>query len=186
MLSPCKILHPIADLMFVQINRKILPAFYTLLLLPPTSIDQNPDTTALSQHTLLASTLQTAITALVNASHASGPFFLGDEISFVDVAFAPWVIRLSRVLSHYRNFPRPDIGTRWQMWVDAIEADERVRNTTSEERSYHNVYQMVGECGVRALGDEKVMAEMSYAKRIVREEGFGLGGDVWGRQTDGE
>jgi len=83
------------------------------------------------------------------------------------------------VLSHYRNFPRPEVGSRWRRWVDAIEADERVRNTVSDEGSYHNVYGAVGEVGREALG-KKGMVEVEYARRIVREEGFGLGGDIWG------
>ena len=53
----------------------------------------------------------------------------------------------------------------------------------SEENSYHNVYREVGECGVGGLAESmkgKAMAEVHYAKRVVGEEGFGLGGDVWG------
>jgi Glutathione S-transferase, C-terminal domain len=185
----------------LQINRKILPAFYALLLTPPiTPTDKQPQPpqpqqqqplvdpsnhhpshpSLPDQHNLLANTLTSAITSLVDASHQTGPFFLGDTISFVDVAFAPWIIRLSRVLSHYRNFPRPEVGSRWRLWVDAIEADERVRNTVSDEGSYHNVYGAVGEVGREALGKKKGMVEVEYAKRVVREEGFGMGGDVWG------
>ena len=149
-----------------HINRKILPSFYSLLLTPPPSpnpqtdgmdIDgkgqtQNPNHAATAaQHSMLIATLQKNITALVNASHATGPFFLGAEIGFVDVAFAPWIIRLSRVLSYYRNFPRPEVGTRWRQWVDAIEADERVRSTVSDENSYHGVYRGVGEDGFDSL-----------------------------------
>lgn len=143
---------------------------------------------------MLVSTLQTNITALVNASHATGPYFLGADIGYVDVAFAPWIIRLSRVLSYYRNFPRPEIGTRWRRWVDAIEGDERVRRTVSDEHSYHGVYRGVGEDGwdsLRApdnsddsgepLATKKAIAEIAYAKKIVAQEGFGLGGDVWGQ-----
>jgi glutathione S-transferase len=180
-----------------HINRKILPSFYSLLLTPPPhrsatdgDIDMNlmggqQGTSTAAQHSMLITTLQTNITELVNASHVTGPFFLGDEIGFVDVAFAPWIIRLSRVLSYYRNFPRPEVGTRWRQWVDAIEADERVRRTVSDEHSYHGVYRGVGEDGWDSLfvkdGYHRPIAEINYAKRVVGQEGFGLGGDVWGR-----
>jgi len=182
-----------------HINRKILPSFYSLLLTPPPEHDlgtsdgdikmdldgrsQAKAATA-AQHSMLVATLQKNITSLVNASHASGPFFLGNEISYVDVNFAPWIIRLSRVLSYYRNFPRPEIGTRWRQWVDAIEADERVKRTVSDENSYHGVYRGVGEDGWDSLcgvGQTKPIVEIQYAKRVVAQEGFGLGGDVWGR-----
>lgn len=115
---------------FSQINRKIIPSFDSLL------IASAPD----KQSTLTA-TLQTAITDLVNASHITGPFFLGATISFVDVMFAPWIIRLSRVLKYYRQWPDPEVGTRWERWVQAVEKDERVRRTVSEEREYQRVYE---------------------------------------------
>lgn len=205
-----------------HVNRKVLPAFYALLLTPPPrrrSRDPNAlpnDNDPLhTRHTILLKTLQSAITSLVNASHAVGPFFLGQSISYVDVAFAPWIIRLSRVLSYYRNFPRPEVGTRWMRWVEAVEGDDRVKRTISDERSYHGVYRGVGEDGVGVLASsssvsdanrneiqsgnngaagagnaslsgarpdrrKKVMVEMSYAKKIMGEEGFGLGGDLYG------
>lgn len=182
-----------------HINRKILPSFYSLLLTPPPSpstdhsmamddmhLDGGDDaqmataaTTA--QHSMLIDHLQKNITHLVNASHATGPFFLGNEIGFVDVVFAPWIIRLSRVLSYYRNFPRPNVGTRWRQWVDAIEADERVRRTVSDDNSYHGVYRGVGEDGWGAKDNHKAIVEIDYARKVVAQEGFGLGGDVWGR-----
>jgi glutathione S-transferase len=181
-----------------HINRKILPSFYSLLLTPPPSSDrggvgvdemhldggddaQMAAAATQAQHEMLIGTLQRNITALVNASHATGPFFLGNEIGFVDVAFAPWILRLSRVLSYYRNFPRPEVGTRWRQWVDAIEGDERVRRTVSDENSYHGVYRGVGEDGWCAKDAHKPMVEIHYARKIVAQEGFGLGGDVWGR-----
>ena len=182
-------LHPFFPL---KINRKVLPAFYALLLTPPNEPISHPDhepnahsrpTSPSSLHSTLTDTLQTAITTLVNASHVTGPFFLGSLISFVDVAFAPWIIRLSRVLKHYRNWPDPEVGSRWEAWVSAVEADERVKATVSDENSYHGVYREVGECGVGGLAksmDGKAMAEVHFAQRVVREEGFGLGGDVWG------
>jgi len=185
-----------------HINRKILPSFYSLLLTPPPQhhqprSDLNGDmdmddqsqaqAASAAQHEMLISTLQRNITSLVNASHATGPFFLGSEIGFVDVMFAPWIIRLSRVLGYYRNFPRPEVGTRWRQWVDAIEADQRIKRTISDEHSYHGVYRGVGEDGWDSLcakdghGPRKTIVEVAFAKRVVAQEGFGLGGDVWGR-----
>ncbi|KIW85733.1 hypothetical protein Z517_01125 [Fonsecaea pedrosoi CBS 271.37] len=187
-----------------HINRKILPSFYSLLLTPPPSpsgeqpmgldgmqVDgdahaQVTNAASAAQHSMLVATLQKNITSLVNASHATGPFFLGNEIGFVDVVFAPWIIRLSRVLSYYRNFPRPEVGTRWRQWVDAIEADDRVRRTVSDENSYHGVYRGVGEDGWCAKDVHKPIVEIQYARKVVAQEGFGLGGDVWGRLSEEE
>lgn len=180
----------------MQINRKILPAFYHLLLAPPVNNNTDPGSAELLAHrTMLTDTLTEAITALVNASHATGPFFLGPTISFVDVMFAPWVLRLSRVLTRYRGYEFSSaLDQRWQAWVTAIESDERVRATTSEPASYADVYSDVGECGIEALrrlagdgllkGERKLMAEMAYARNLLGQDGFGLGGDVWGREVD--
>ncbi|EXJ58832.1 hypothetical protein A1O7_06262 [Cladophialophora yegresii CBS 114405] len=189
-----------------HINRKILPSFYSLLLTPPPSPNgeqpmgmdgmhldggggadaQIAAAATTAQHSMLIATLQKNITALVNASHATGPFFLGNEIGYVDVIFAPWILRLSRVLSYYRHFPRPEVGTRWRQWVDAIEADDHVRRTVSDENSYHGVYRGVGEDGWCAKDAVKPMVEIHYARKVVAQEGFGLGGDVWGRLPEEE
>lgn len=65
--------------------------------------------------------------------------------------FAPWIIRLSRVLKHYRQWPDPEVGTRWEGWVQAVEADERVRNTVSDESSYRAFYEGASK-GAAATG----------------------------------
>lgn len=64
-----------------------------------------------------------------------------------------------------------------------MEADERVKATVSDENSYHGVYREAGEFGVGGLAESlkgKAMAEVHFAQKVVRQEGFGLGGDVWG------
>ncbi|KAK4944529.1 hypothetical protein LTR66_014491, partial [Elasticomyces elasticus] len=131
-------------------------------------------------------TLSQNITSLVNASHRTGPFFLGTTISFVDIALAPWIIRLGRVLEpHYPILSRfgSDLGARWQMWVDAIEKSDVVQRTVSDGSSYQNVYTSteptINRDGVE-VPKNRAFAEARYARRIVNEEGFGLGGDIWG------
>ncbi|KAK5090114.1 hypothetical protein LTR05_000283 [Lithohypha guttulata] len=239
------------------INRRILPIFYALLLLPDT--DERPsrteketpgtpivnlagqhahtnpnasrngsyndesygmpiprhsylmtrrqcDSTALSARAMtqpsnrspqynlklqtLITTLHASITTLVNASHRTGPFFLGATLSYVDIIFAPFIIRLSRVLAYYRGFPRPEVGTRWQAWCDAIENDPIIQRTVSEEQTYRDAYGGLDSFQYDSLGrvdyNEARSAgtyfpEMSYARKLVESEGFGLGGDVWGQ-----
>lgn len=169
-----------------HINRKVLPYFYALLLLPSIQQNQVDDDSAklspVEKQSILITTLQKAITDLVNASHATGPFFLGSEISFVDVAFAPWIIRLSRVLEYFRYFPKPEVGTRWKAWVDAIESNDAVRRTVSEDKSYHAVYGAV-EKNANApdvfATYSKGISELWYAQCLVKQQGFGLEGDFW-------
>lgn len=113
-----------------HINRHIVPAFYHYL--------QEQDMQKVSEH---ASAFQEQILKLVEAAHPEGPFFLGKDISFVDVQLAPWVIRLKRVLTPYRAWQPPEPGTRWARWVDAIEANEAVQATTSGDELYYDSYE---------------------------------------------
>ena len=113
-----------------HINRKIIPLFYRYL--------QEQDTQKQITH---ASDFLLAIQTLVEAADSSGPFFLGKELSFVDVQFAPWMLRLSRVLKPYRGWPDPEPRTRWQNWVNAIENNPSVKATTSNDDLYLDSYE---------------------------------------------
>lgn len=83
-----------------------------------------------------AGDLRDQIAKLIDAADPAGPFFLGPQISFVDIQMAPWVIRMRKVLKPYRGWPDPEPGSRWATWVDAIEGHESVRATTSSDDLY--------------------------------------------------
>jgi hypothetical protein len=85
--------------------------------------------------------LQDEIQKIVAASDPNGPLFLGPHLSFVDVQFAPWMIRLSRVMKHYRGWQDPAPGSRWGLWLDAIENNEHVKATTSTDDLYIDSYE---------------------------------------------
>lgn len=57
------------------------------------------------------------------------------------VQMAPWVIRLRKVLQPYRGWPEPESGTRWAAWVNAIEQNHAVRETTSTDDLYLDSYE---------------------------------------------
>lgn len=119
-----------------HINRKILPHFYGLL-----QAQEN------SKQVSEASELTSEIKKIVDAADPSGPFFLGPHISFVDTQFAPWIIRLRRVLMPYRGWPEPEQGSRWASWINAIENNEGVKSTTSTDELYVDSYERyAGEC----------------------------------------
>lgn len=117
-----------------HVNRNIIPVFYKLL--------QAQDTSDQISH---ATELRTQISTLVVAAHPSGPFFLGPELSFVDVQIAPWIVRLRKVLGPYRGWPEPEEGSRWKSWVEAIEADKSVKATTSGDELYLDSYERYAE-----------------------------------------
>ncbi|KAF2197088.1 hypothetical protein GQ43DRAFT_444542 [Delitschia confertaspora ATCC 74209] len=117
-----------------HVNRNIIPGFYHLL--------QAQDADKQVQH---AEELRNEIAKLVNAADPTGPFFLGQQMSFVDVQIAPWVLRLKRVLGPYRGWPEPERGSRWAKWVEAVEGEQSVRATTSNDELYLDSYERYAE-----------------------------------------
>ena len=117
-----------------HINRHIIPSFYHYLQAQESSIQIEK-----------AHDLKESITKLVEAADPAGPYFLGPDVSFVDVQVAPWVIRLRRVLKSYRGWPDPEPGSRWGIWVDAIENLEGARATTSDDQLYLDSYERYAE-----------------------------------------
>lgn len=117
-----------------HINRKILPHFYAYLQA------QEPEKQAEE-----GSAFKAEIEKLVKAADPTGPFFLGPNLSFVDIQFAPWVIRLNKVLKPYRGWPEPDPNSRWAKWIKAIEEDTFVKSTTSTDELYLDSYERYAE-----------------------------------------
>jgi glutathione S-transferase len=117
-----------------HVNRNIIPMFYKLL--------QAQDANDQVEH---AKELRTQIGKLVDAAHATGPFFLGPDMSFVDVQIAPWILRLRRVLNPYRGWPEAEEGSRWKSWIDALEGERSVKMTTSSDELYLDSYERYAE-----------------------------------------
>ncbi|KAL4999743.1 hypothetical protein BDV10DRAFT_193474 [Aspergillus recurvatus] len=116
------------------VNRHIVPNFYRVL--------QEQDQQKQIEH---AQELHNSLNTLIEAADPQGPFFLGPHVSFVDVQIAPWVVRLNRVLKPYRGWPDPEPGTRLGAWVDAIEANDSIKATTSLPDLYLDSYERYAE-----------------------------------------
>lgn len=80
--------------------------------------------------------LQSHLTSLILAADEQGPFFLGPSFSLVDIHFAPFALRLGRVLRHRCGWVDPVPGTRWYRWLDALEQNPNVYATTSLDDLY--------------------------------------------------
>lgn len=117
-----------------HINRHIIPAFYKYLQ-AQSSDDQ----------VKFAGELKTQIAKVVDAADSEGPFFLGSDMTFVDVQLAPWIVRLEKVLKPYRGWPTPEPGTRWEKFVRAVEEHDAVRRTTSDDELYLDSYERYAE-----------------------------------------
>lgn len=126
--------------------------------------------------------LRDGFTKLIDAAHPQGPFFLGSEISFADIQVAPWILRLRRVLKPYRGWPDPDEGSRWALWVNAIEENEHVRATTSTDELYLDSYERYARKFASAINIAAQELTVWYQKtgptprksqmQSTREEGF--------------
>ncbi|OHW98713.1 glutathione s-transferase domain-containing protein [Colletotrichum incanum] len=114
------------------INSRLVPAFYRLL--------RNPDPAQQPQN---IERLQEAIKDLVLAADEEGPFFLGGSLSLVDVHFAPFAVRLSRIMQARCGWTAPTPGLRWARWLDALEGNVHVKATTSGREVYVDTVELL-------------------------------------------
>ncbi|GFP52750.1 glutathione S-transferase U2 [Trichoderma asperellum] len=121
------------------INTLLIPTFFSLLESSSSSFSSSPQTVINSSSPPSASPptspltlLQSHLTALILAADEQGPYFLGPSLSLVDVHFAPFALRLGRILRHrHPNAvladPAPDM--RWRRWLEALERNPHVQAT---------------------------------------------------------
>ncbi|KAI1872454.1 hypothetical protein JX265_005334 [Neoarthrinium moseri] len=114
-----------------HINSKIVPSYFGLLR----AVDLN-------QQAEWQRRLQNDILALVQAADERGPYFLGGDLCLVDIHFAPFVLRLSRILSELRGWLNPIQGTRWHQWVEALENNPHIQATTSSKELYAETFDL--------------------------------------------
>lgn len=143
-----------ARLWIDHVSGKIIPAFYKLL-----------------QHTAdKAFTLDDArqelhkhIHALTEQMDPEGPFFLGQELSMVDISLAPWAKRLW-LIDHYKNggtgIPaegQDEEWDRWRKWLTAITERKSVKETWSADERYIIAY--------KRYADDTTNSEVGQATR---------------------
>lgn len=133
-----------------HIGTKIVPGFYKFIQHTPEkeySIEE------------ARSDFLDQIKTLVREMDDSGPWFLGDRFSMVDVMLAPWAKRLF-LLDHYKpgglNIPVDKGGedtaiwARWMQWYNAVSERKSVIDTWSEEEYYIKAYQRYAEDTTRS------------------------------------
>ncbi|WP_404784334.1 glutathione S-transferase family protein [Altericista sp. CCNU0014] len=70
---------------------------------------------------------------------ARGPYWLGAELSLVDLTFYPWFEQLS-VLEQFRDFQMPSGLDRLQQWQDVLAQRESVRSIAKSPELYLEHY----------------------------------------------
>jgi len=111
------------------ISKTLVPAFYKLLQAKEPS--DRPEA-----KTKLIEALKTW-----TAEIEGDPWFLpGEGMSIVDVALAPWCVRMFLITKH-RDFHIEDVGPKFVKWFEAVMARESVKNTSSDQDMVEKVYQ---------------------------------------------
>ncbi|KAJ5836087.1 hypothetical protein N7447_002113 [Penicillium robsamsonii] len=108
--------------------------------------------------------------AWVKETHTEGPFFLGGDISLLDLVLAPWAVRLW-VFDEFKSgglgIPREggggadeSIWSRWRTWPAAIESRRSIKKTTSDRAHYLPIY--------KRYADNTAQSELAKATRAGR------------------
>ncbi|KAK3330320.1 hypothetical protein B0H66DRAFT_611767 [Apodospora peruviana] len=106
------------------INTKIVPSFHTLLA------------AAEDNSTQAKERLERDLTSLLQAADEEGPFFLGTNMCLVDIHFAPFALWLPRLPTRFKGWTTAVAEARWNRWLDALERNPHIRNTTSTNKLY--------------------------------------------------
>ncbi|GAB1311224.1 GST N-terminal domain-containing protein [Madurella fahalii] len=107
------------------INTKIVPSFYSVLA----ATDDEARKHRIEK-------LQGEVSELVENADEKGPYFFFDRMCLVDIHFAPFAVRLSRLGQRFGGWALPRQQLRWQRWLDAIENNLHVRSTMSSDSLY--------------------------------------------------
>ena len=140
-----------------HINSRIVPSFYRFLQHTPEKTYSVED--ARSEFLGHIKTWTREMLELdaerEDAGVPSGPFFLGETFSLVDVTLAPWALRMF-LIEHYKpggvGIPGDgeggkdeEVWRRWKKWFEAVEGRESVVCTMSEKEKYVDVYKRYAE-----------------------------------------
>jgi len=91
---------------------------------------------------------------------AEGPYFLGKELSLIDLILAPWAVRFW-VFDHFKGgvkLPKEEAwAQRFEKWLQAVESRDSVVNSTSEKEHYLPIYQR--------YADDVAQSELAKATR---------------------
>eukprot|EP01083_Nonionella_stella_P002370 6840_1 len=108
-----------------HINKKMIKPFYQILQYQNDRKQERDEATA---------TYFNEISKLIENMDETGPFFSGNTLGAVDLAFIPWATR-TFLLEHYRNiqwkdsFVNKQTAARYERWYNAFKSLECVTST---------------------------------------------------------
>lgn len=143
------------------VTSRIIPAFHRLLQFQPNS---SPDGEEKLQK--LREEYRGKLLEFARDMHPEGPFFMGSELTTVDLVMIPWAVR-HWVFDHYKGgLAIPDKGeggqdeeawSRWRKWVETLEDRQSIKATTSQAEHYLPIY--------KRYADDEAQSELAKATR---------------------
>lgn len=129
-----------------HVGTRIIPAFHRLLQHTPEK-----------QYSLEDAKIELRghFKTWINEASDGGDYWSGKDFSMVDVAIAPWALRLW-IFDHFKGIkdliPAEGQGgadekswARWRRWASAVEGRESVTETLSDKEHYLPIYQRYGK-----------------------------------------
>ncbi|KAH7413282.1 glutathione transferase omega-1 [Cadophora sp. MPI-SDFR-AT-0126] len=132
------------------VTSRIIPAFHRFLQHQPSSSSSIDGVRA---------DFLDKLKQFTEAMDPVGPYFLGKEVSLIDLVLAPWAVRLW-VFEHFKGglkIPQEEVWKRWRTWLSVVEQRESVISTTSEKEHYLPIYQR--------YADDTAQSELAKATR---------------------
>ncbi|MFT5658865.1 MAG: glutathione S-transferase [Gammaproteobacteria bacterium] len=112
-----------------HVSNNITPRFYRFLR----AVEPNQKQ-AESRDKMLAGMI-----TISEAMDSTGPFFNGDELSAVDIAFFPFAFRIDQLLGIYRDFKLPTdtaVWRRYHEWYNAVLNHPSFKATATDHDNY--------------------------------------------------
>lgn len=63
----------------------------------------------------------------------------------MDIHLAPFALRLSRLLQPLHGWTDPNVGVRWQRWLEAFEGNGHIKATTSSRELYKETAELLAQ-----------------------------------------
>ncbi|KAL8705034.1 MAG: hypothetical protein Q9201_001841 [Fulgogasparrea decipioides] len=126
------------------VTTRFIPSFHRFLQFQPSDTRPSIDVPRQEFHAVIRE-----FADAMSEYNSLGPWFLGQEMSMVDLCLAPWAVRLW-VFDHFKDgglgIPAEGesgddgVWKRWREWVGAVEGRKSVRETGSEREMYLPIY----------------------------------------------
>ena len=123
------------------VSSKLVPPFYKILMKP------EGEEREAARQAILKNLLE-----FTKAMDPIGPFFMGPDLGFIDIMYAPWAARMF-ILKHYRGFevPKTTEYERYWKWWEAVKENTHVKATLQDEDKLLKTYERYADGTAKSL-----------------------------------